>query len=84
MRFFSQILLNLQARVDTPMRRSQSYEQWNIVIYYLVKKDQLATFKINGVEDRGVLSQFDARWKNNKEEDLVRICAIKSHQMKFE
>ena len=58
------------------MLRSQSYEQWNIEIYYLVKQNQLTDFTISDVEDRGVLSLFDARWKH-KEEDLVRICAIK-------
>ncbi len=75
MRFFDEVLNNLQATANRTKTRSQSFVQWKITIYFIVKQRQLTEFKITQVEDRNLLVHFDSEWKE-PEENHVRICAI--------
>jgi hypothetical protein len=82
MRFFNEVLNNLQATTNRTKSRSQSFVQWKITIYFIVKQRQLAEFRITHVDDRNLLVHFDKEWKQ-PEEDHVTICAIKGSDKKY-
>jgi len=78
--FFVQVLQNLRATNSatnrTWTRSSKTLIDWKVEIYFIVKKNKLAEFKITTHDNiPAALSPFDSRW--NKKQQQVRIFAIR-------
>ena len=68
MRFFYEVLLKLKwAKMAIK----------TVDVYFVVKSAQYLKFTIHPIEDRGVLSEFDATWQQ-PEENHVKVRAFES------
>ncbi|KAE9076037.1 hypothetical protein PF007_g24775 [Phytophthora fragariae] len=64
MRFFFEVLLKLQMA---------NMEIKTVEVYFVVKSAQYLNFKINHIDDRDLLCNFDARWKQPEEKHVKSV-----------
>ncbi|CAK4616803.1 unnamed protein product [Aphanomyces euteiches] len=69
LRFFFEVLLKLE---EAGMPRSMKVE-----VYFVVKPEKLAGFKIGHIEDHDVLTRYDERW-TNPEDKHVQVLAFRA------
>ncbi|CAK4107821.1 unnamed protein product [Aphanomyces euteiches] len=69
LRFFFEVLLKLE---EAGMPRSMKVE-----VYFVVKPETLAGFKIGHIEDHDVLTRYDERW-TNPEDKHVQVLAFRA------